>query len=70
MSYVVMVNYWNGTQGITSDDFSEEYSGIRHNIRECAQMELKEARKETATNLFVNYCYIEEKGVDHGKENL
>lgn len=60
MSYVVMVNYWNGKPGLASEDETEEYSGVRHNTKAGAEAEAKTARYDTRMDPYVNYVFIKE----------
>ncbi|MBO7732945.1 MAG: hypothetical protein J6S67_10340 [Methanobrevibacter sp.] len=57
--YKVMVNMWNGCRGIASDDNTEEYNGVEYTSRAEAELALQKARKETAQNMLVNYCYLD-----------
>lgn len=57
--YKVMINTWNGRPGISSDDFTDAYSGIEWEDEEEAKKELKEAREATKNNLMVNFCFID-----------
>ena len=57
--YKVMVNMWNGCRGIANDDNTEEYDGVEYTDRAEADFALQKARKETAQNMLVNYCFLD-----------
>lgn len=42
------------------DTFDAEYSGMVHESKEAANIELKEAERKLKDDDLVNYCYIEE----------
>ena len=47
-------------QDFEYDTFHGEYSGLKHETREAAEKELKEAEKFVKDDATVDYCYIEE----------
>lgn len=57
--YKVMVNMWNGARGIASDSNDEEWNGVEYTDRAEAELALKKARKETANDMLVNYCFLD-----------
>ena len=57
--YKVMVNMWNGCRGIASDSNSEEYNGVEYTDKAEAELALQKARKETALDMLVNYCFLD-----------
>lgn len=65
--YKVMVNMWNGHRGIASDDNTEEYNGVEYTNRAEAELALQKARKETAHDMLVNYCFLDKIEVYEGR---
>lgn len=65
--YKVMVNMWNGARGIASDSNDEEYNGVEYTDRAEAELVLQRARKETAKDMLVNYCFLDKIEVYEGR---
>lgn len=57
--YKVMVNVWNGSRGIASDDYNHEYDGVEYTSEKEAKLIKEKARKETFNDLLVNYIWID-----------
>jgi hypothetical protein len=64
--YKVMVNMWNGARGIASDSNNEDWNGVEYTDRAEAELVLQQARKATAKDMLVNYCFLDKIEVYEG----